>query len=52
MGIEVTMLTGDSQAVAKAVARQLGIRRVFAEILPEHKDQKVVELKKLGKRGR
>ncbi|NUQ85730.1 MAG: heavy metal translocating P-type ATPase [Anaerolineales bacterium] len=50
MGIEVAMLTGDSQAVAKAVANQLGIERVFAEVLPEHKDQKVVELQKLGKR--
>ena len=50
MGIEVAMLTGDSQAVAKAVASQLGIQRVFAEVLPEHKDQKVVELQRLGKR--
>src|SRR4030095_3196133 len=50
MGIEVAMLTGDSQAVAKAVANQLGIQRVFAEVLPEHKDQKVVEFQKLGKR--
>jgi P-type Cu2+ transporter len=50
MGIEVAMLTGDSQAVAKAVANQLGIRRVFAEVLPEHKDKKVMELQKQGKR--
>jgi len=50
MGIEVGMLTGDSQAVAQAVARQLGIQRVFAEVLPEHKDQKVVELQRQGKR--
>jgi len=50
MGIEVAMLTGDSQAVAQAVASQLGIQRVFAEVLPEHKDQKVSELQKLGKR--
>jgi Cu2+-exporting ATPase len=50
MGIEVAMLTGDSQAVAKAVANQLGIQRVFAEVLPEHKDQKVIELQKQGKR--
>ena len=50
MGIEVAMLTGDSQAVAQAVARQLGIQRVFAEVLPEHKDQKVVELQRQGKR--
>jgi P-type Cu2+ transporter len=50
LGIEVAMLTGDSQAVAKAVASQLGIERVFAEVLPEHKDEKIVELQKLGKR--
>jgi P-type Cu2+ transporter len=50
MGIEVAMLTGDSQAVAKAVAAQLGIERVFAEVLPEHKDQKVMELQNQGKR--
>jgi Cu2+-exporting ATPase len=50
MGIEVAMLTGDSQAVANAVAQQLGIQRVFAEVLPEHKDQKVIELQQLGKR--
>jgi P-type Cu2+ transporter len=50
MGIEVAMLTGDSQAVAKAVANQLGIERVFAEVLPEHKDQKISELQKAGKR--
>ena len=50
MGIEVAMLTGDSQAVAKAVASQLGIKRVFAEVLPEHKDQKVMELQRQGKR--
>jgi P-type Cu2+ transporter len=50
MGIEVAMLTGDSQAVAKAVANQLRIQHVFAEVLPEHKDQKVMELQKQGKR--
>ncbi|MFT3894195.1 MAG: copper-translocating P-type ATPase [Anaerolineales bacterium] len=49
MGIEVAMLTGDSRPVAEAVASQLGIKRVFAEVLPEHKDQKVMELQKQGK---
>jgi Cu2+-exporting ATPase len=50
MGIEVVMLTGDSRHVADAVGKELGIERVFAEVLPEHKDQKVAELQKMGKR--
>jgi len=49
MGIEVAMLTGDSQAVAKAVADELGILTYFAEVLPEHKDQKVAEMQKQGR---
>jgi Cu2+-exporting ATPase len=49
MGVEVAMLTGDSQSVAKAVAEELGIETYFAEVLPEHKDQKVMELQKQGK---
>jgi Cu2+-exporting ATPase len=49
MGIEVAMLTGDSRPVAEAVAAELGIDHVFAEVLPEHKDQKVAELQKEGK---
>ncbi len=35
MGLEVAMLTGDSEAVAKAVAEELGIDQYFAEVLPE-----------------
>jgi Cu2+-exporting ATPase len=50
MGIEVAMLTGDSKAVAKAVSAELGIDQYFAEVLPEHKDQKVAELQAQGKR--
>ncbi|GAB4530029.1 MAG: heavy metal translocating P-type ATPase [Anaerolineae bacterium] len=50
MNIEVAMLTGDSQHVAEAVARQLGIDTVFAEVLPEHKDQKVAQLQQQGKK--
>ena len=50
MGVEVAMLTGDSQAVAEAVAQELGIDQVFAEVLPEHKDRKVAELQRQGKR--
>jgi len=50
MNIEVAMLTGDSQAVAKAVAQELGIRTYFAEVLPENKDQKIIQLQKQGKK--
>lgn len=49
MGIEVAMLTGDSEAVAKAVAEELGIELYFAEVLPEHKDRTVAELQAQGK---
>ncbi|MGD8821059.1 MAG: heavy metal translocating P-type ATPase, partial [Anaerolineae bacterium] len=50
MGVEVAMLTGDSEAVAKAVADELGIDQTFAEVLPEDKDQKVQQLQDEGKR--
>jgi Cu2+-exporting ATPase len=50
MGIEVAMLTGDSEAVAKAVAGELGIDHYFAEVLPEHKDRKVQQLQEEGRR--
>jgi Cu2+-exporting ATPase len=48
--IEVVMLTGDAQAVADAVARELGIDRVFAQVLPEDKVRKVQQLQDQGKR--
>jgi P-type Cu2+ transporter len=49
LGIEVAMLTGDSQKVAAAVAEEIGIDRFFAEVLPEDKDRKIIELQKEGK---
>ncbi len=49
MGVEVAMLTGDSEAVARSVAEELAIDTYFAEVLPEHKDRKVAELQKQGK---
>ncbi|SDM18427.1 Cu2+-exporting ATPase [Halogranum gelatinilyticum] len=49
MGIEVAMLTGDSEAVARAVAEDLGIDTYFAEVLPEDKDKKIVELQRAGR---
>lgn len=50
MGMEVAMLTGDSEDVARAVAEELGIDRYFAQVLPENKDQKVIALQQQGKR--
>ena len=50
LGMQVAMLTGDSRPVAEAVAKQLGIDTVLAEVLPEHKDQQVAALQKQGKR--
>jgi Cu2+-exporting ATPase len=49
MDVEVAMLTGDSEEVAQTVADELGIETVFAEVLPEHKDQKVTSLQEAGK---
>ena len=49
MGIAVAMLTGDSEAVAKSVAGELGIDQYFAQVLPENKDQQVLELQRQGK---
>ncbi|MFZ0548476.1 MAG: copper-translocating P-type ATPase [Candidatus Promineifilaceae bacterium] len=50
MGIEVAMLTGDSEAVARSVSEDLGIDRFYAEVLPEDKDKKVSELQGQGKK--
>lgn len=50
MDIEVAMLTGDTRQVAESVASELGIDTVFAEVLPEHKDEKVKELQDAGKK--
>ncbi len=49
MGITVAILTGDSRAVAEKVGQELGIEIVFAEVLPEDKDQKISELQKQGR---
>jgi Cu2+-exporting ATPase len=50
LGVRVVMITGDAQQVADAVADELGIDEVFAEVLPEHKDAKVTELQQRGHR--
>jgi Cu2+-exporting ATPase len=50
LGLEVVMLTGDAQAVADGVARELGIDRVLAQVLPDAKAAKIEELQRQGKR--
>jgi Cu2+-exporting ATPase len=47
-GVRVAMITGDARQVAEAVGAELGIDEVFAEVLPQDKDTKVVELQSRG----
>jgi P-type E1-E2 ATPase len=49
LGIQTVMLTGDNRRTAEAVARQLGMDQVIAEVLPEDKSRKVAELQGVGR---
>ncbi len=50
MGLDIVMITGDNRRTAEAVARQVGVERILAEILPEGKSAEIERLQRQGER--
>jgi Cu+-exporting ATPase len=49
LGLDVVMLTGDQETTAQAVAREVGITRIFAGVLPGTKSERIAELQREGR---
>jgi Cu2+-exporting ATPase len=49
MGIDCLMITGDAEAVAQSVAKELGLRDYFAEVLPDEKAERIKEVQQRGR---